>query len=638
MPLTTSKGQAAPSSWLRAASIWSGVIAAAFLGPNLRAKDCTDTSEGPACRTQQPIRAGWDVPTGTQRSLGLVTVNGGCSGTLLNRYWVLTARHCVTVDGEITTALRPSRDITITGTWATDRVGQVTKVYEFAVNRAMFSPRDRDAVLLFLGASDLGPVNSQRIYMTLIYGPNNSVRLSGRLTTNDTVTQYGRGYSTFATGVWGGTPPAVAATGLGDYRSAQFRPSNIGDTHYRLNMNTNTPLGQVGHGGDSGGPSVVTVNGNGVGIAGIQTTCRESGYVPNLSPAREDWMWATGILWCTYVATEPLATEITSVTRETPPVAGTLFQRHVDGRIWKYDGYNRCTGTACPGWVEIDHNPRTAEIVTARGTVFQRHVDGRIWMYDGKGVCNPSACPGWTEIDRNARTAVITGGSNGFFQMHVDGRIWKYDGTGRCTATACPGWTEIDRNTRTREIVQALGTLFQRHVDGRLWKYNGSGRCTSSACPGWTEIDRNPATVAITGGSDGFYQRHSDGKIWKYDGVSRCTTTACRGWLEIDHNPRTASILASGGSLFQLHVDGRIWKYDGQGYCTPTACPGWHEIDRNPRTAAITAGGAALYQRHVDGRIWKYDGQGFCIATACPGWIEIDRNARTESIVAVEPF
>jgi V8-like Glu-specific endopeptidase len=50
------------------------------------------------------------------------------------------------------------------------------------------------------------------------------------------------------------------------------------------------------------------------------------------------------------------------------PVAAapaTLFQRHVDGRIWEYDGAGRCTATACPGWTEIDHNPRTEVIVAA---------------------------------------------------------------------------------------------------------------------------------------------------------------------------------------------------------------------------------------------------------------------------------
>jgi hypothetical protein len=128
------------------------------------------------------------------------------------------------------------------------------------------------------------------------------------------VTQYGSGFSTFASGVFG-TPTAVPASGLGAYRSARFTPSSITASGYELAMNG---ASQVGHGGDSGGPTVVTRNGVGVGIAGVQSTCRTTGYIPKASST---WQWGTGISACQHVATDPFRDDINRAIRESPALA-----------------------------------------------------------------------------------------------------------------------------------------------------------------------------------------------------------------------------------------------------------------------------------------------------------------------------
>ena len=279
------------------------------------AQKCKDTPEGRVCSVTQPIRAGTLVDTNVQRQLGLITVSTGCSGTLLNRFWVLTARHCVTPTGTIGGPLLPPDQVRISATWAPGRVGIASRINEFAVNVAQ--PGTADIVLFYLGTADLCPVDSQRIYAVARDGGGNSSRLSGRLTTTDLVTQYGRGFDTFATGVVGGVPPATQATGLGTYRSAPFTPSSISATSYVLVMNG---AGQVGQGGDSGGPTVVTVGGVGVGIAGVQSTCGATGYVVG---APKTWLWATGISSCSYVSTEPFWNEIyNAIHGKTPGCSG----------------------------------------------------------------------------------------------------------------------------------------------------------------------------------------------------------------------------------------------------------------------------------------------------------------------------
>lgn len=281
---------------------------------------CQDTPGGRICRVTQPIVQGTLVPQNLQKQLGLVTVNGGCSGTLLTRFWVLTARHCVTAPAlppgcanAICGLLLPPAMVTITADWAPGRTATATRIREFAVNTAPGILPDRDIVLIYFGSNDLGEVNLQTPYIEQETPTQVERWTAARLTAADTVNQYGQGFSTLATGTFG-TPTATPAAGLGNYRTAVFTPSNVSATEYTLAMNASN---QVGHGGDSGGPTYVQRSNGTVQIAGVQSTCFGT-LIPGVPAGPWNWAWAASVTECYYVSVEPLVQEIGQAIKESP--------------------------------------------------------------------------------------------------------------------------------------------------------------------------------------------------------------------------------------------------------------------------------------------------------------------------------
>src|SRR5262249_11042880 len=83
--------------WLSAALFGAAVFVAANINPAFGHTN-SDAADGPIGQTRQAIISGELVGIQTEKDMGLVTVGGRCSGTLVNRSWVLTATHCITTD------------------------------------------------------------------------------------------------------------------------------------------------------------------------------------------------------------------------------------------------------------------------------------------------------------------------------------------------------------------------------------------------------------------------------------------------------------------------------------------------------------------------------------------------------------
>ena len=252
---------------------------------------CRDTPEGRVCTVQQAIVGGTLVPVETQQELGLVTI-GGCSGTLVNRFWVLTADHCLATNRNVNGPAVSFDARPVTATWSDRTVIPTRFVRNWGASGV-------DLALVFLGAGDFGAARIQLFFV-------------GELDTTVRVVKYGRGMHQLASA---GPPPVQAAPADGRYRSAIFTPSVASGTAYTVP----TTAGRSAAAGDSGGPDfVIAPNNVLLGISGVQSTCAWTAVpgMPTPDSTPPDWSWVSEIPSCTSAAIADARFDIVQIIQE----------------------------------------------------------------------------------------------------------------------------------------------------------------------------------------------------------------------------------------------------------------------------------------------------------------------------------